>query len=35
MVKGASHFEMYDGEPYVLENIDTIIKFFNKYLVVK
>ena len=21
MVKGASHFEMYDGEPYVLENI--------------
>ena len=35
MVKGASHFEMYDVEPYVLENIDAIIKFFNKYLVVK
>ena len=35
MVKGASHFEMYDGEPYVLENIDAIVNFFNKYLVVK
>lgn len=35
MVKGASHFEMYDGEPYVLENIGVICDFFNKYLIDK
>lgn len=35
MVKGASHFEMYDGKPYVLENIDVICKFFQKYLLNK
>lgn len=35
MVKGASHFEMYDGEPYVLENIGVICDFFNKYMIDK
>lgn len=35
MVKGASHFEMYDVEPYVLENIDVICNFFNKYMIDK
>lgn len=35
MVKGASHFEMYDGEPYVLENIGVVCDFFNKYLIGK
>ncbi len=35
MVKGASHFEMYDGEPYVLENIGVICNFLNKYLIQK
>lgn len=35
MVKGASHFEMYDGEPYVLENISVICDFFNKYMIDK
>ena len=35
LVKGASHFEMYDGEPYVLENIDVICQFFDKYMIDK
>ena len=35
MVKGATHFEIYDGEPYVLENIGVICDFFNKYLLDK
>lgn len=29
IVKDASHFEMYDGEPYVLENIDVICNFLT------
>lgn len=32
MVKGARHFEMYDLEPYVSENMEQILKFFQKYL---
>lgn len=32
MIKNATHFDMYDIEEYVEENIDTIINFFKKYL---
>lgn len=32
LTKGASHFEMYDMEKYVTENINTILPFLDKYL---
>lgn len=32
LVKGASHFEMYDHEEYVNENIGHILTFLQKYL---
>ena len=31
-VKGAGHFDMYDLEPYVTENIEYISTFFAKYI---
>jgi fermentation-respiration switch protein FrsA (DUF1100 family) len=32
LTKGASHFEMYDMEKYVNENIEEILKFFENFL---
>ena len=32
MVEGASHFEMYDVEEYVMQNIENIVNFLGKYL---
>lgn len=32
IVKNARHFDMYDVEPYVMENLERIQKFFEKYL---
>ena len=31
-IEGAGHFDMYDLEPYVTENIDYILEFFNNNL---
>ena len=32
LTRGASHFEMYDVEPYVKENVREILSFFGEYL---
>ena len=32
IVKGASHFEMYDYEDYVNENVGHIVAFLQKHL---
>ena len=32
MVEGAGHFDMYDLEPYVTENVETILDFFGRKL---
>jgi len=32
LTKGASHFEMYDMNKYVKENVSELLKFFGKYL---
>lgn len=32
LIKEAKYFDMYDGEKYVMQNLDLLEKFFDKYL---